>query len=98
MASFLSNEAASDGSAPTVQRSGAAVRAKVRRTISTFTLASQASGSLLLLPKVPKGARGVHHKITNSVSLATATLAIGIAGTTRRSMARRRLTPASTRR
>lgn len=82
MADFLSIEAASDGSAPTVQRAGNAIRAKVRRTSSTFTFASQAAGSRLLLPKVPKGAKGVHHRITVSVTTATATLALGIAGNT----------------
>jgi hypothetical protein len=76
---YFSAEAPAPAS-PTVKRAGNAVNAKMRRTISTFVLAAQAAGSRLMLPRVPAGARGVHHRITSSVDLGAATIAIGIAG------------------
>jgi hypothetical protein len=51
--------------------------------ISSFNLAAQAIGDRLMLPRVPKGARGVITSIQSSVALGgVATLAIGIAGNT----------------
>jgi hypothetical protein len=56
---------------------------RARRVISTFNIAAQAIGDRLLLPRVPKGARGVHHVIQPSIALGgVATLALGIAGNT----------------
>jgi hypothetical protein len=78
---YFSAEAPAPAS-PSVKRPGNAMHAKLRRTVSTFTMAAQAAGSRLMLPRVAAGARGVHHRITASVSLGAATAAIGIAGNT----------------
>lgn len=85
MADFYSVEAPA-AAKPTVKRSANAIRAEVRRNISTFVCdatgcGAAAIGSRLMLPTVPKGARGVHHRITVSATLGAATLAIGITGT-----------------
>jgi hypothetical protein len=81
-ADFLPNEIPANTTKPVVKRSQTAVGGRARRVISTFTLAAQAIGDRLMLPRVPKGARGVHHVIQPSVALgAAATLTLGIAGT-----------------
>lgn len=82
MADFYSIEAPAP-TKPATKAPGNAVRAKMFRTISSFTLAAQAIGDRLLLPRIPKGARGVQFKIQSSVALGgVATIALGIAGTT----------------
>jgi hypothetical protein len=87
MADFYSVEAPAPAS-PAVKRSMNAVGAKVRRTVSTFVcdasgVGGAAAGSRLMLPKIPKGARGVHFIITASATMgAAATFALGIAGNT----------------
>lgn len=66
---------------PATKSPGNAIRTTSRRTISTFNLAAQAIADRLLLPRIPKGARGVHFRMQPSVALgAAATLALGIAG------------------
>jgi hypothetical protein len=85
MADFYSSEAPARTTKPTVARPANAVSAKLRRTVSTFVcdgtnVGAAAIGSRLMLPTVPKGARGVKHRITNSATLGAATLALGIAG------------------
>jgi hypothetical protein len=87
MADFYSSEAPARTTKPTVARAANAVSAKLRRTVSTFVcdgtnVGAAAIASRLLLPRVPKGARGVKHRITVSATLGTATLALGIAGNT----------------
>lgn len=73
---------------PATKRSMNAYGSKVRRTISTFVCdatgcGGAAAGSRLMLPKTPKGARGVHHIITASATMGAAvTFALGIAGNT----------------
>lgn len=67
---------------PATKSPGNAVRSTTRRTISTFNLAAQAIGDRLMLPRIPKGARGVRFRLQSSVALGgAATLALGIAGT-----------------
>lgn len=80
MADFQSNEIPA-ATKPVTKRAGNAVNGEVRRTVSSFTLAAQAIGDRLMLPAVPKGARGVRFRIQSSVALGgVATLALGIAG------------------
>lgn len=82
-ADFLSNEVPANTTKPVVKRAGSAMGGRARRVISTFNLTAQAIGDRLLLPRVPKGARGVHHVIQPSVALGgVATLALGILGNT----------------
>lgn len=73
-----------DGSSPTVKRSGGDIGARLRRNIASFDLSTvtYAVGDVLGLGPVPKGASGISHRITSSVTLATSTIAIGIPGTT----------------
>jgi hypothetical protein len=86
MADFNSVEAPA-AAKPTVKRNANAVGSKVRRTISTFVcdatgVGGAAIGSRLMLPTIPKGARGVHFIITASATMGAAvTFALGIAGT-----------------
>lgn len=85
MADFYSSEAPARTTKPTVARAANAVAAKLRRTVSSFVCdgtnaGAAAIGSRLMLPRVPKGARGVKHRITVSGTLGTATLAVGVAG------------------
>jgi hypothetical protein len=87
MADFYSSEAPARTTKPTVARSANAVAAKLRRTVSSFVCdatncGAAAAGSRLMLPRVPKGARGIKHRITVSATLGTSTLALGITGTT----------------
>lgn len=82
MADFNSIEAPA-ATKPVTKRSGNAMGGRQKRVISSFTLAAQAIGDRLLLPRIPKGARGVQFRIQSSVALGgVATIAIGIAGTT----------------
>jgi len=63
--------------------SSALVTGKQRCTTEIFTMAAQASGSILVLGKLPAGAVFKGVRITASASAgATATIAIGIAGST----------------
>lgn len=73
-----------DGSKPTVKRTAACEGARLCRNIASINLAdaTYAVGDTIGLGKVPKGAEGISHRITSSVTLATSTVAIGIAGTT----------------
>lgn len=81
MADFLPNEIPA-ATKPVSRGAGAALRGSLQRSVVSFTLASQASGSRLMLPTVPKGARGIRHRLQASATLATATLALGTTGTT----------------
>jgi hypothetical protein len=84
---YYSSEAPARTTSPTVARSANAVNAKLRRTVSSFVCdgtncGAAAAGSRLMLPRVPIGARGVKHRITVSATLGTATLQLGITGST----------------
>ena len=81
-ADFQSNETPAK-TKPVSRVSSASNSIKTNRRISTFTLAAQAPGDRLMLPAIPKGARGVQFRIQSSVALgAAATIAIGVAGNT----------------
>jgi hypothetical protein len=79
MADFYSIEVGAPTS-PTTKAPGNAIGAKRRSHCVSFAMNGQAAGSRLMLPRVPKGARGVSHRITVSATLGAATLAVGIAG------------------
>lgn len=80
-ADFLSNEVPANTTKPVTKRAGNAMGGRAKRVISTFNLTGQAIGDRLLLPRVSKGARGVHHVIQPSVALGgVATIALGITG------------------
>jgi hypothetical protein len=101
MADFYSSEAPARTTKPTVARAANAVSAKLRRTVSTFVcdgtnVGGAAAASRLMLPRVPKGARGVKHRITVSATLGTTTLALGIAGTVSKYAAAATYTSANT--
>lgn len=56
---------------------------KVRSLTCIITLAAQAAGSITLTGVIlPKGSRFLFGHITSSVTLASATIAVGISGTT----------------
>jgi hypothetical protein len=76
--------AAYNGTSPQIQPDGMLQSGKIRCLQATFNLASaaQANGDVLTLGQIPAGARIKSIKMTSSVSLATSTVAIGIAGTT----------------
>lgn len=80
MADFYSQEAPV-ATKPVTKRDPSTEHAKLRRVSRTWVCAAQAAGSRLIGPKLPKGARGVHHVLTVSATLATTTLAVGITGT-----------------
>jgi hypothetical protein len=86
MVDYTSSEAPA-ATSPTTKRAASAIAAKLRRTVSTFVCdgtncGGAAAGSRLMLPTVPKGARGIKHRITVSNTLGAATLAVGITGNT----------------
>lgn len=84
MANQSSTEyAAYSGTAPQVQPDSALQQGKMRCLQASFNLANavQANGDVLTLGKLPANARIKSIKMTSSVSLATSTVAIGIAGT-----------------
>jgi hypothetical protein len=60
----------------------AEVHGRLRRFKSIVTLAAQATTDTIEVAKLPKGARVAYGMITSSVTLATATIAVGITGTT----------------
>lgn len=68
---------------PQLQPAGELQAGKVRCLQATFdlALAAQANGDVLTLGQIPAGARIKTIKMTASVTLATSTVAIGIAGT-----------------
>jgi hypothetical protein len=86
--------AAYNGTSPQVQPDGKLQNGKVRCLQASFNLASavQANGDVLTLGQIPAGARIKTIKMTSSVSLATSTVAIGIAGTVAKYRAAARFT------
>src|SRR4051812_36049461 len=84
MANQSSTEyAAYSGTLPQVQPDSALQTGKIRCLQASFNLASavQANNDVLTLGQIPAGARIKTIKMTSSVSLATSTVTIGIAGT-----------------
>lgn len=75
--------AAYNGTSPQVQPDGKLQGGKVRVLQASFNLANavQANNDVLTLGQLPAGAIIKAIKMTSSVSLATSTVAIGIAGT-----------------
>lgn len=71
------------GTAPQVQPDSALQSGKVRSLQASFNLANavQANGDVLTLGQIPAGARIKRITMTSTVTLATSTVAIGIAGT-----------------
>jgi hypothetical protein len=71
------------GSAPQVQPDSRLQSGKIRCLQATFDLSksAQANGDVLTLGQIPAGARIKSIKMTSSVTLATSTVAIGIAAT-----------------
>ena len=82
MAISYSAEFAGIASLPAVKPSSpGGVGARVRRYRGTHTLATQLITDTLFITQLPAGAVFAYGVMTASVSLATSTLAIGIAGT-----------------
>jgi hypothetical protein len=84
MANQSSTEyAAYSGTAPAVQPDGKLQCGKIRCLQASFNLANavQANNDVLTLGQIPANARIKNIRMTSSVSLATSTVAIGIAGT-----------------
>jgi hypothetical protein len=84
MANQSSTEyAAYNGTLPQVQPDSQLQSGKIRCLQASFNLANavQANGDVLTLGQIPAGARIKQINMTSSVSLATSTVAIGIAGT-----------------
>lgn len=77
MATFYSNETANLALTPPQKIADVAQRGRQKLNRNTFTLAAQASGSLLYLGRIPNGARFNKLQVTNSVSLGSSTLAVG---------------------
>jgi hypothetical protein len=58
------------------------VHGRVRVFNETVTLASQTTSDTIEVAKLPKGARVLYGMLISTVSLGTATVAVGISGTT----------------
>lgn len=82
MASTNSPEYANSVAVPPVLQAPGKWYGKLRMFEAVITLASQASGDDISLFVLPQGFRPVFGMLNTTVSLGSATLAIGIAGTT----------------
>jgi len=86
MATYLSTElagSANQTAAPVGYKPRATVYgARLKRMRATFTYATQTTSDILQFGNLPAGATFAFGLITTSVSMGTATLAIGISGTT----------------
>lgn len=86
MAAYLSTElggSANQTSAPTGYKPAATVyQARLKRLRATFTYATQTTSDTLVIGDLPAGATFAFGAITTSVTTSTATLAVGISGTT----------------
>lgn len=72
------------------------VHGRLRRFNSIITLASQATTDTIEIAKLPKGARFAYGVLTTDTSLGTATVAIGIGGSTAKYKAAGTLTATDT--
>lgn len=83
MATTYSNEANGPlNSTPATKAEGSVVGGRLRRYRATITLASQASGDDVVLAEIPAGSVFAYGMLNSSVSLGTATVAVGITGDT----------------
>lgn len=88
MAQYLSNELAgtttglTTAAAAGVRPSASVYGARLKRLRASITLASQTTSDTLLLGVLPAGATFAYGVLNTTASLGSATLAIGIAGTT----------------
>lgn len=100
MAAYLSTElggSANQTSAPVGYKPRATVYgARLKRLRATFTYASQATTDTLVVGNLPAGATFAFGMLTTSVTTATATLAIGISGSTGKYRAAAAFTTADT--
>jgi hypothetical protein len=82
MATTYATEIAGQSTTPVTKSNGGVMGGRVRRFRASITLASQASGDDIVLAKVPAGANFAHGVINSDTSLGTATVSVGITGTT----------------
>lgn len=83
MATTYSTDAAGLGTSPTTKLSGAVVGGTLRRFRAAITFAAQADGDTIVLTTVPAGYTFAYGMINASATFgASATIAIGISGTT----------------
>ena len=82
MATTYATEIAGRNAVPATKADGGVMGGRVRRFRATITLAAQASGDDVVLAKVPAGHSFMFGVISSTVTLATATVAVGITGTT----------------
>ena len=83
MATTYSTDAAGLGTTPTTKMKGAVVGGRLRRFRAVVAFAAQANGDTIVLIKVPAGYTFAFGMINASATFGgTATIAIGIAGTT----------------
>lgn len=86
MATYLSTElggSANQTVAPTGYKPRATVYgARLKRMRASFTYATQTTSDVLVIGNLPVGATFAFGLVTTSVSMGTATLALGITGTT----------------
>lgn len=98
---YYSSESPAKTTLPTVKNPGNAIKSPIRRSISSFVCdgtncGAAAIGALLHLAGVPKGARGVRHRVIVSATLGASTLSLGIAGTAAKYSAAATYTSANT--
>ena len=83
MATTYANEVAGFGTTPETKVDGGIHGGRLRRFRASFTMASQASGDDIVLAKVPAGYRFAFGIINASATMgASATVAIGVSGST----------------
>lgn len=83
MATTYANEVAGFGTTPNTKPDGGIHGGRLRRFRASFTMAAQAAGDDIVLAKVPAGYRFAFGIINASATMgASATIAIGISGST----------------
>ena len=83
MATTYANEVAGFGTTPNTKPDGGIHGGRLRRFRASFTMASQASGDDIVLAKIPAGYRFAFGILNASATMgASATVAIGISGST----------------
>lgn len=83
MATTYATEVAGFGTTPNTKPDGGIHGGRLRRFRASFTMASQASGDDIVLAKVPAGYRFAFGIINASATMgASATVAIGVSGST----------------
>lgn len=82
MATLYATETAAYGTTPAGKAEGSSQGATLACFSATITLATQTTSDTIVLAKVPEGYRFSHGIMTTGTSLGSATVAIGVAGTT----------------